>query len=44
MNPDQERWTEALAIERQHGAEALRFVVELIGMLAPPGDFRRQTI
>lgn len=38
MTPDQERWAEALAIERQHGDGAPRFVAERIGALALEHD------
>lgn len=39
MTPDQERWAEALAIERQHGAMAPVWIAERIGALALAGDF-----
>ena len=38
MTPEQERWAEALAIERQHGEDAPRFIAERIGALALAGD------
>ena len=38
MNSDQERWAEALMIERQHGADSPRWVAERIGALALEGD------
>lgn len=38
MTPDQERWAEALAIERQHGERAPVFIAEQIGALALAGD------
>ena len=38
MTPDQERWAEALAIERQHGDRAPVFIAERIGALALVGD------
>ncbi|MGN6538029.1 MAG: DUF6961 family protein [Mesorhizobium sp.] len=38
MNPDQERWAEALAVERQHGDDAPRLIAERIGELALVGD------
>ncbi|RUN75488.1 hypothetical protein EJC47_15775 [Sphingomonas sp. TF3] len=38
MTPDQERYAEALAIERMHGADAPRWIVERIGSLALAGD------
>lgn len=38
MTQDQERWAEALAIERQHGENAPRFIAERIGALALAGD------
>lgn len=39
MTPDQERWAEALAIERQHGIMAPMWIAERIGALAMAGDF-----
>ncbi|MGN6621978.1 MAG: DUF6961 family protein [Sphingomonas sp.] len=38
MTSDQERWAEALAVERQHGEDAPRFIAERIGVLALAGD------
>ena len=38
MTPDQERWAEALAIERLHGDKASVWVAERIGALALAGD------
>lgn len=38
MTPDQERWFEALAIERRYGADAPRWIAERIGALALAGD------
>lgn len=38
MTPDQERWAEALAIERLHGADAPRWIAERVGALALAGD------
>lgn len=38
MNPDQERYAEALAIERLHGPGAPRWIAERIGALALAGD------
>ena len=38
MAPDQERWAEALAIERIHGDRAPLWVAERIGALALAGD------
>ena len=38
MTPDQERWAEALAIERQHGAMAPVWIAERIGALTIAGD------
>ncbi|MBP8235641.1 MAG: hypothetical protein KAY22_25435 [Rhizorhabdus sp.] len=38
MTPDEERWAEALAVERIHGAGAPRYVAERIGTLALAGD------
>jgi hypothetical protein len=35
---DQLQWTEALAIERQHGADAPKWIAERIGALAMAGD------
>lgn len=34
MTPDQERWAEALAVERHHGEDAASFVAERVGALA----------
>jgi hypothetical protein len=39
MTPEQERWAETLAIERQHGEMALMWIAERIGALAMAGDF-----
>lgn len=39
MTPDEERWAEALAIERQHGAMAPMWIAERIGALALAGNF-----
>ena len=39
MTPQQERWAEALTIERQHGAMAPVWIAERIGALALAGDF-----
>lgn len=39
MTPDQERWAEAVAIERQHGAMAPMWIAERIGALALADDF-----
>lgn len=39
MTLDQERWAEALAIERQHGAMGPVWIAERIGALASVGDF-----
>jgi hypothetical protein len=38
MKPDQERWAEALAIERLHGDRAPVWIAERIGTLALAGD------
>ena len=38
LTPDQERWAEALAIERLHGEHAPAYVAERIGALALAGD------
>ena len=38
MTPNQERWAEALAVERQHGEDVPRFIAERIGALALAGD------
>ncbi len=38
MSPEQERWAEALAVERQHGARGPAFIAERIGALALVGD------
>jgi hypothetical protein len=38
MTSDQERWAEALAVERQHGNNAPGFIAERIGALALAGD------
>jgi hypothetical protein len=38
LSPEQERWAEALAVERRYGAEAPRHVAERIGELALAGD------
>jgi hypothetical protein len=38
MTPDQERWAEALAIQRMHGGDAPRWIAERIGFLASAGD------
>ena len=39
MTPDQERWAEAVAIERQHGVMAPMWIAERMGALALAGDF-----
>lgn len=38
MTPDQERWAEALAIQRIHGDRAHVWVAERLGALALQGD------
>ncbi|QNE33018.1 hypothetical protein F1C10_14555 [Sphingomonas sp. NBWT7] len=39
MTEDQERWAEALEIERQHGMLAPMWIAERTGALALAGDF-----
>lgn len=38
MTPEEERWAEALAIERLHGDKAPVWLAERIGALALAGD------
>ncbi|WP_315760757.1 DUF6961 family protein [Sphingomonas sp. Y38-1Y] len=38
MTPDEERWAEALMVERQHGDKAADHVAERITALALAGD------
>jgi hypothetical protein len=38
MTPDQERWAEALAIQRLHGDRAVEFIVKRVATLAAEGD------
>ncbi|TPG43634.1 hypothetical protein EAH79_02190 [Sphingomonas koreensis] len=38
MTPEEERWAEALSVERRHGGDAARFIAERIGTLALKGD------
>ena len=38
MTPDEERWAEALAVQRQHGDRAPLHVAKRIGALALAGD------
>lgn len=38
MRADLERWAEALAVEREHGANAGDFISERVRMLALAGD------
>ncbi|WP_294260787.1 hypothetical protein [uncultured Sphingomonas sp.] len=38
MTPDEERWAEALLIERQHGERAAMHVAKRIGALVLAGD------
>ena len=38
MTPDEERWAEAMAVQRQHGERAPLHVAERIGALALAGD------
>ena len=38
MTPDEERWAEALAVQRRHGEDAPVFIAERIGTLALEGD------
>lgn len=40
VSSNHERWAEALAIERQHGEHAPRFIAERIGALALAGDMQ----
>jgi len=37
-DPDLERWAEALAIERRHGADAQRIIADRIAALSRTGD------
>jgi hypothetical protein len=38
VTPDQERWAEAMALEKQHGDRAPIMIAETIGALALKGD------
>jgi hypothetical protein len=38
LTPDQERWAETLAVQRQHGPRAAVFVAERVAALALAGD------
>lgn len=38
MTPEQERWAEALAIERIHGADASAWIDDRIAALAEQGE------
>ncbi|TPG43638.1 hypothetical protein EAH79_02395 [Sphingomonas koreensis] len=38
MNADEERWAEALAVQRAHGERAFAFIAERVGALALAGD------
>lgn len=38
MSPEQERWAEALAVEKLYGKDGPRFIAERIGALAIAGD------
>jgi len=38
VTPDEERWAEALALDKQYGSDAPKFVAERIGALALNGD------
>ncbi len=38
MTAEQERWAEALAVDRLHGGGAPRYIAERIGALALAGD------
>ena len=38
MTPDQERWAEALAIEKWKGADAPAFIAERLATLSRAGD------
>ena len=39
MTPDQERWAEALAIEKMHGDQAPMWIAERLGGLALAGEY-----
>lgn len=38
MTPDEERWAEALMVERQHGSSAGEHIAERVTALALAGD------
>jgi hypothetical protein len=38
VSPEQERWAEALAIDRMHADQAEAFIAERVGALAISGD------
>ncbi|TPG21778.1 hypothetical protein EAH87_04890 [Sphingomonas koreensis] len=38
LSADEERWAEALAVQRAHGERALAFIAERVGALALAGD------
>jgi hypothetical protein len=38
MTPDEERWAEALIIERMHGEDADDYIAERIAFLSGTGD------
>nr|WP_299857992.1 hypothetical protein [Sphingomonas bacterium] len=38
LTPEQARWAEALAVQRQHGESAPVFIAERVGALALSGD------
>lgn len=38
MTPDQERWAEALQVEKTHGRRAREYAAERIGALIEAGD------
>lgn len=38
MTPDEERWAEALLVDKQHGDAAPAFIASRIGALAIAGD------
>ena len=39
LTPDQERWAEALAIEKMHGERAPMWIAERLGALALEGNY-----
>lgn len=38
MTPDQERWAEALQVEKQHGENAALFIISRLQALVAAGD------